>query len=189
MLLPLLGIAVSLIHTASPVRFVNDTSIALSKVVTPTILHTPVIGVKSIMVADSIVVEKGKHTLTLYAAGMPVRTYQIALGKQPKGDKIRMGDNRTPEGLFRIDYKNPDSKYHMSLHISYPDEAHIERARRMGYKAGGDIMIHGLPKQFESFGAAQAEYDWTEGCIAVTNQEIEEIWRAVPQGSPIEIKP
>ncbi len=139
--------------------------------------------------ADSIVVEKSKRTLTLYLAGVPVRTYDVALGKQPAGDKVRIGDGRTPEGLFRIDFKNPQSKYHMALHISYPDAAHLQRANALGVSPGGDIMVHGLPPAFKNVGAAHRDYDWTEGCIAVTDEEIEEIWRAVPPGSPIQIKP
>src|SRR5215471_15261581 len=95
---------------------VHDTATSRSVVGTPTILRTPVVGVRSFITADSIVVEKQKRRLTLYQLGIPVRTYQIALGKQPVGDKLRAGDNRTPEGTFYIDYKNPDSKYHMALH-------------------------------------------------------------------------
>ncbi len=158
-------------------------------IATPTILHTPVVGIKSFVIADSIVVEKQKHTLTLYQQGLPVRTYQVALGRSPVGDKVKMGDNRTPEGVFHIDFKNPQSKYHMALHISYPDAAHAERARSLGVAPGGDVMIHGLPAQYADLGAEHRTYDWTEGCIAVTNAEIEEIWRAVPQGAPIQIKP
>lgn len=161
-----------------------------SKVATPTISrHAPAVGIKSVVIADSIVVEKAKHTLTLFQAGFPVRTYQIALGKQPTGDKIRIGDNRTPEGTFFIDYKNPQSRFHRSLHISYPDVAHAQRANALGVSPGGDVMIHGLPPQYAAVGAAHREFDWTEGCIAVTDQEIEEIWAAVPKGAPIHIKP
>lgn len=183
MLLPLLGVFALL--SAAP----RDTSTTISKIVTPTISRTPVIGIKAQLIADSIVVEKTKHTLTLFEAGFPVRTYQIALGKQPKGDKIKAGDGRTPEGLFHIDSRNPQSKYHMSLHISYPDAAHLERSRSLGASAGGDIMIHGLPPAYADIGAEHVKYNWTEGCIAVTDAEIEEIWRAVPNGAAIQIKP
>jgi murein L,D-transpeptidase YafK len=183
MLLSLLGAAA--FFSATP----RDTATFRHAIVTPTISHTPVVGVKSIVMADSIVVEKQAHTLTLFFGGIPVRTYQVALGKQPKGDKIRIGDGRTPEGLYHIDARNPDSKYHMSLHISYPDVAHAQRAAALGVAPGGDIMIHGLPAAFADYGAAHRETDWTEGCIAVTDQEIEEIWRAVPNGAPIQIKP
>ena len=189
MLLPLLGTtaAVFSFHSAG-VRAPGDTSI-LTRAASPTITHTPVVGIKSHIIADSIVVEKSKHTLTLFEMGMPVHTYQVALGPQPTGDKVRMGDGRTPEGLYHIDYKNPQSKYHMALHISYPDAAHLQRASALGVSPGGDIMIHGLPPAYKSIGADQSKYDWTEGCIAVTDAEIEQIWAAVPQGVPIQIKP
>lgn len=183
MLLPLLG-AVALL-SAAPL----DTATTRPVVATPTVDRTPVIRIRSTLIADSIVVEKRKHRMTLYQAGFLVGTYRIALGKQPVGDKLEVGDNRTPEGLFHIDFKNPDSRYHLALHISYPDAAHKARARARGVRAGGDVMIHGLPAAYANMGATHAQYDWTEGCIAVTNAEIEQIWRAVPSGSPIQIKP
>ena len=138
--------------------------------------------------ADSIVLEKKKHTLTLFAAGAPVRSYLVALGN-PAGDKQRQGDRRTPEGVFRIDSRNPGSKYHLALHISYPDAAHAASAKAKGVSPGGDIMIHGLAPQFAAAGALHRTHDWTEGCIALTNDEIEEIWIAVRDGTPIQIKP
>src|SRR5205814_9047784 len=99
---------------------------------TPTVHRAPVVGVRGVLVADSIVVEKEKRTLTLFREGIPVRSYPVALGKQPSGDKIRLGDGRTPEGVFHIDFRNAQSKYHMSLHISYPDVAHVRRAVALG---------------------------------------------------------
>jgi murein L,D-transpeptidase YafK len=113
----------------------------------------------------------------------------VALGRNPIGDKVRRGDAKTPEGLFHIEGRNPGSKYHLSLRISYPDAAHSARAARMGVAPGGDIMIHGLPDAFATVGALHRQQDWTEGCVAVTNAEIEEIWRAIPDGAPILIKP
>jgi murein L,D-transpeptidase YafK len=183
MLLSLFG-AAALMFAAS-----RDTSVARPSVASPTVVRTPVVGIRGTVVADSIVVEKQRRRLTLYQAGFPVGVYRIALGKDPVGDKREIGDNRTPEGLFHIDYKNPSSKYHLALHISYPDAAHIARARARGVKAGGDVMIHGLPAAYADLGGKHTDYDWTEGCIAVTNAEIEQIWRAVPNGSPIQIKP
>ena len=183
MLLPLLGIAALLSSAA------RDTSTTRTTIVTPTVTHSPAVGVKGQFFADSIVVEKTKHTLTLFQSGFPIRTYQVALGKEPTGDKVKIGDNRTPEGVFRIDFRNPQSKYHKSLHISYPDAAHMQRASALGVQAGGDIMIHGLPPAYASLGAEHSQYDWTNGCIAVTDKEIEEIWRAVPDGAVIQIKP
>jgi murein L,D-transpeptidase YafK len=182
MLLPLLAAAL----VFSPAR---DSSLSRTMIATPTITRTPVTGVKGVLEADSMVVEKQRRTLTPYQQGVPVRTYQIALGKEPTGDKIRIGDNRTPEGVFHIDFRNPQSKYHKALHISYPDAAHVQRASALGVPAGGDIMIHGLPPAYAKLGPAHREYDWTNGCIAVTDDEIEEIWAAVPNGAMIEIRP
>jgi len=139
--------------------------------------------------ADSIVVEKSKHQLSLYANGTLVRQYLVALGGRPVGDKVKVGDRRTPEGVYRIEARNAGSRYHRALRISYPDAAHRARARALGVSPGGDIMIHGLPDRQAWVGAAHRDFDWTEGCIAVTNQEIEEIWSAVPVGTPIHIKP
>jgi murein L,D-transpeptidase YafK len=138
---------------------------------------------------DSIRVEKAAHRLTLFQRGRSARTYLVALGQQPVGDKVRRGDMRTPEGRFTIEARNPQSKYHRALRISYPDAAHRERARRLGVSPGGDIMIHGLPPRQASVGAAHRDFDWTEGCIALTNEEIEELWTAVPVGTPIHILP
>ena len=167
----------------------RDSSLSHTTVVTPTITTTPATGVKGVLAADSMVVEKQRHTLTLFQQGVAVRTYQIALGKQPTGDKERIGDNKTPEGVFYIDFRNAQSKFHKALHISYPDVAHMQRAKALGVATGGDIMIHGLPPAYSSLGAAHREFDWTNGCIAVTDEEIEEIWRAVPNGAAIQIKP
>ena len=147
------------------------------------------VGIASAITADSIVVEKSKRTLTLFLEGTAVRSYKVALGKQPVGDKIKIGDNRTPEGMFYIDFKKPESRYYKSLHISYPDAAHKARASKLGVRAGGDIMIHGLPTEYAKVGKEHVQFDWTEGCIAVTNAEIDEIWRAIPMGAVIQIKP
>ena len=123
----------ALLGTALPLLFAaGDTSFRIASVPSPTITTTPVVDIRSRLVADSIVVEKGRRTLTLFQAGFPVRMYKIALGKQPVGDKIQRGDGRTPEGVYRIDFKNPQSKYHMALHVSYPDAAHLQRANQLG---------------------------------------------------------
>lgn len=142
-----------------------------------------------IQMVDSLVLRKRSHVLTLYERGVPVRRYLVALGRQPEGDKQYLGDQRTPEGVFHIVERNPASRYHLALRLSYPDSAHRARAAALGRSPGGDIMIHGLPDEYADVGAAHREDDWTEGCIAVTNAEIEEIWRLVLVGSPIEIEP
>ena len=138
---------------------------------------------------DSIRVEKSAHRLSLFQRGRLARTYMVALGQEPVGDKVRRGDMRTPEGRFLIEARNPQSKYHRALRISYPDAAHRARARQLGVSPGGDIMIHGLPPRQAWVGAAHRDFDWTEGCIALTNEEIEELWSAVPVGTPIHILP
>lgn len=141
------------------------------------------------VLADSLVLDKSDRQLTLFYRGEVVQTYGVALGKNPVGDKVRRGDGRTPEGLYYIQGRNPQSKFHLSLRISYPDASHRLNAAKRGVSPGGDIMIHGLPKAFATVGALHRQQDWTEGCVAVTNEEIEEIWRAVPNGARILIKP
>jgi len=139
--------------------------------------------------ADRIVVYKARRTMELYHNGHVIKTYKIALGPHSVGPKTRQGDHRTPEGRYRIDARNAHSKFHLSLHISYPDPADRERARKLGVSPGGDIMIHGVPDRFAYLGSLQANYDWTDGCIAVSNSEIEEIWKLVPIGTEVEINP
>lgn len=151
----------------------------------PTTMLKPATPVR----ADSVVVEKAARRLTLFYQGEPVRVYFVALGRNPVGDKVQRGDLRTPEGLFTIEGRNPQSKYYKALRISYPDVRHASRAAKLGVSAGGDIMIHGLGGQVAKLGAGHRLKDWTEGCIAVTNEEIDELFAAVPVGSPIEIKP
>lgn len=140
-------------------------------------------------IADSIVVDKRERQLTLFYRGVPVRSYFVALGARPVGDKERAGDQRTPEGLFHVSAHNPASKFHRALRISYPSAAHVARAQALGVDPGGDIMIHGLPLEFKDAGRDHVKNDWTNGCVALTNEEIEEIWRAVPDGTPVHIKP
>jgi murein L,D-transpeptidase YafK len=139
--------------------------------------------------ADSIVIEKKAHRMTLYHMGRPMRTYLVALGGQPVGDKLSAGDRRTPEGVFSIEGRNPYSDYHLSLRISYPDAAHRLRAEALGVSPGNNIMIHGLPNGKGRVGAYHRTVDWTNGCIALTDEEIEEIWSVVPIGTPVHIKP
>jgi L,D-peptidoglycan transpeptidase YkuD (ErfK/YbiS/YcfS/YnhG family) len=138
---------------------------------------------------DRILIEKGERRLTLFAKGEAVKTYRIALGGNPIGPKERQGDNKTPEGTYVIDARNMGSSYHLSLHISYPNEKDKKRARELGVSPGGDIMIHGVKNGFSWVGNAHAEVDWTKGCIAVTDEEIEEIARVAPNGTVVEIRP
>ena len=121
--------------------------------------------------------------------GEVFKTYRVALGKHPMGPKIQEGDMRTPEGLYRIDGRYAKSQFHKALHVSYPNASDRERARRLGVKPGSDILIHGLPNGQGFIGKAHLRSDWTWGCIAVTDKEIEEIWQLVPNGTVVEIRP
>jgi tetratricopeptide (TPR) repeat protein len=139
--------------------------------------------------ADKILIEKKERRLTLFAKGEVLKTYKIALGGDPIGPKERQGDNKTPEGTYIIDARNRDSRYHLALHISYPNESDKRRARELGVSPGGDIMIHGIKNGFSWVGDGQAEVDWTRGCIAVTDEEIKEIAKLAPNGTVVEIRP
>lgn len=137
---------------------------------------------------DRIVIVKSAHMMTLISHGEVIRAYKVALG-DPKGPKVQQGDKKTPEGVYFVDGKNAHSLFHRALHLSYPNAADRERARTLGVNPGGDIEIHGLPKQYAWMGAAHRSIDWTTGCIAVTNPEIDEIWDEVGVGTPVEIRP
>ena len=137
--------------------------------------------------ADRIIVHKKEHTLELMHKGNVLKTYKVALGRK-SGVKPQEGDLRTPEGAYLIDSRNARSSCHRSLHISYPNAVDRARARKLGVSPGGDISIHGLPG-YGYIGPAHRQHDWTYGCIAVTDEEIEEIWKLVDNGTPIEILP
>jgi murein L,D-transpeptidase YafK len=138
---------------------------------------------------DSLLILKKDHVLQLIAGGKVVRTYRVALGTGGLAPKQREGDARTPEGHYIIDNRNAASAYHKALHISYPNSEDRQRAARLGVSPGGAVMIHGLPNGKGYIGAAHRLYDWTLGCVAVTDQEIDEIWQLVPVGTPVEIRP
>jgi len=140
-------------------------------------------------VADRVLVEKSARRLTLLKNGSTLKTYSVALGRAPIGAKEYEGDQRTPEGIYSIDFHKPDSDYHLALHVSYPEERDIDRAAAQGLSAGSDIMIHGLPNGRGWIGRFHRRNDWTAGCVAVTDFEIEEIYQAVPDGTPIELRP
>jgi murein L,D-transpeptidase YafK len=133
--------------------------------------------------ADLVVVQKSERRLILAAGGKALADYTVNLGFQPEGHKAQERDGRTPEGEYFIDRRNHRSDYHLSLGISYPNPADVARARAMGVDPGGDIFIHGSPTRPEDRG----KRDWTAGCIAVTDRQIEEIWQMVPLGTRITI--
>lgn len=140
-------------------------------------------------VADRVLVEKSARRLTLMQNGSALKTYRVALGRAPVGPKEYEGDQRTPEGIYSIDFHKPDSDYHLALHISYPEQRDIDRAGAQGLSAGSDIMIHGLPNGRGWIGRFHRRSDWTAGCLAVADFEIEEIYRVVPDGTPVELRP
>lgn len=138
---------------------------------------------------DKLVVYKSKRQLLAYSKGQLLKTYKISLGRQPIGDKEFEGDKKTPEGLYFINDKNPKSGYHKNLGISYPDRNDIENAQRLGKPTGGEVKIHGLRNRTGFISKFHRWYDWTLGCIAVTDKEIDELYNAVKIGTQIEIKP
>lgn len=138
---------------------------------------------------DQVVVSKHERTLSLLSQGKVVRTYKVSLGTVPVGPKQQEGDHKTPEGHYILDRRNAKSKFYKAIHISYPNEDDRRLAAQRGASSGGDIMLHGLPNGFGWLGALHLSMDWTDGCIAVTDQEMDEIWELVPDGTPIEIKP
>jgi murein L,D-transpeptidase YafK len=139
--------------------------------------------------ADSILILKKDHLMQLLAGGRVIRTYKVALGQGGLAPKEREGDARTPEGRYTIDSRNAASAYHKALHISYPNGDDRRRAAKLGVSPGGAVMIHGLPNGKGWVGATHRLYDWTLGCVAVTDPEIDEIWNLVPVGTPVEIRP
>ncbi|OWV77362.1 hypothetical protein ATY76_00010 [Rhizobium sp. R339] len=138
--------------------------------------------------ADAVLIDKTSHRMTLFSGGQTLRTYAVSLGRGGPEAKTREGDNRTPEGNYRIDGRNPRSAFHLSLHISYPDSSDVAAAAARGEKPGSDIMIHGIRNGLGWVGTFHRWVDWTAGCVAITNAEMEEIWRVVPDGTPVEIK-
>lgn len=138
---------------------------------------------------DKVIVYKDERKMMLLRNGEVLKTYRISLGKNPVGSKEKEGDKKTPEGRYVLDWKNPNSKYHLSIHISYPNDDDKRNARLKGVPPGGDIMIHGCPNGLGWNWKYYKVNDWTDGCIAVSNEEIEEIWNVVENGTEIEIFP
>jgi murein L,D-transpeptidase YafK len=139
--------------------------------------------------ADGVLVVKSERKLYLLRNGQPFRTYRVALGLNPTGHKEREGDYRTPEGRYTLVRRNPESEFFLSLGISYPDESDLKRAKRNGVKPGGSIMIHGLPNVPKRAMAWYQTADWTNGCIALSNDDMLEVWLLTRNNIPIEIRP
>ena len=147
-------------------------------------LHKPVTGH-----ADRVVIDKTEHMMTLYTKGQVLQTYRVSLGRGNGDAKQQRGDHETPVGLYAIDARNAHSRFHLALHISYPNAQDREHARELGVPAGGDIMIHAVEPQFAWLGRIQSAVDWTDGCIAVTDRQMDEVWALVNVGTPVEIRP
>jgi murein L,D-transpeptidase YafK len=139
--------------------------------------------------ADLVRVVKREKRLYLIRNGEVLASFRVAFGASPMGHKERQGDERTPEGRYVLDYKNAGSKYYKSIHISYPNAQDREHARKLGVDPGGDIMIHGQPNGREVFTPITQLFNWTDGCIALSNNNMEIVWKAVDAGTPIEILP
>jgi murein L,D-transpeptidase YafK len=144
---------------------------------------------EDIWLADRVLVVKSERKLYLLRGGRALRSYGISLGGSPAGHKLEEGDQRTPEGDYVIDWRNPGSDFYMSMHISYPNTLDLHDARREGRDPGGMIMIHGLPNDSAPTRSDYLDEDWTDGCIAVSNQAMIDIWLSVGDNTPITIRP
>lgn len=143
----------------------------------------------SVGAADRIVITKSARSLTLINGSRVLKTYHVALGRNPIGEKTRAGDHRTPEGEYIVDSKKSASRFFRALHLSYPNETDRARARELHVNPGGNVEIHGIENGLGWIGSLHQRVDWTDGCIAVTDSEIDEIWKAVPVGTKVEIRP
>ncbi|MDJ0721632.1 MAG: L,D-transpeptidase family protein [Desulfobacterales bacterium] len=139
--------------------------------------------------ADLVLVVKSEKRLYLLQNGDVVASFRVAFGRNPNGHKEQQGDERTPEGRYVLDHKNPHSNFYKSIHISYPDAADHARARKKGVDPGGDIMIHGQRNGYERWEWFTQLVNWTDGCIALKNRDMDFVWNAVKVGTPIEIRP
>jgi murein L,D-transpeptidase YafK len=153
------------------------------------LLSVTVVEAAAAAIADRVVVIKSERVLHLMKNGAPFQSFMVALGPKPRGHKVMEGDERTPEGSYILDFKNPDSAFYKSIRISYPNAADLRRAAAIGVSPGGLIMIHGLPNESTLPPSLVQTFNWTDGCIAVTNPEMELIWQSVEPGTPIDILP
>ncbi len=170
-----IGLALTFVLTAlaGPVEARSNSQFAALPVVKP----------------DRLVVLKAERKLVLMRGDNVVKVYNVALGRYPDGAKERQGDAKTPEGTYTIDYRLRKSSFYRAIHISYPNARDMAAARMRGEDPGGKIMIHGLANGWSAKQIGHPWLDWTQGCIAVTNREMDELWRLVDLGTPIEIHP
>lgn len=140
-------------------------------------------------IADKVVVVKNVARLYLMRKENEIASFKVKFGSNPKGHKQQQGDGRTPEGTYILDYKNASSSFYKSIHISYPNANDRANARRLGVSPGGNIMIHGQPNGWGRFSPIIQLFNWTDGCIALSDSDMDRVWKAVEVGTPIEIKP
>lgn len=162
----------------------QKSSLLLLSLLTPALINA-----SDFPVADLVVVEKDKRELHLLADGEIFRTFKIALGIVPEGDKKQEGDFKTPEGRYLLDARNPNSEFFLSIHISYPSPADRRESAELGVSPGSAIMIHGQPNEPSRSETYYRTQDWTNGCIAVSNSDMIDIWLMTPDNTPIEIRP
>lgn len=170
-----MGLTITVVVSTSAMAYVKEAPTNNPK----TVLNTVII--------DKVFVDKSARTLQLLSDSKVIKSYHIALGGNPVGHKQQQGDKRTPTGSYTLDYKNEKSKFYRSIHVSYPNATDKARAKSRGVSPGGDIMIHGQKNGFGHLAAMNQQRDWTDGCIAVANDEMNEIMDAVALGIPIEI--
>jgi len=162
----------------------------LAALLLPSLLYTQApLRSEDLLQADKVVVVKAERKLYLMHQGRSLKWFWIALGRYPSGPKVKAGDGRTPEGLYRITGRDSDSTFYRALHLSYPNSVDSERANELGVDPGGGVMIHAVPDDYEPKGPGERMIDWTNGCIAVTNADLDEIWARVPDGTRVEILP
>lgn len=152
--------------------------------------YTAIAELKAPVLVDRILVEKSKNKLHLLANGKLVKSYFVSLGFSPTGHKAQEGDGKTPEGVYKIEYKNPNSAFYLALKVSYPNDFDEYFAKNHKVRPGGFIMVHGFPKNEDERRKVEivhGKVNWTEGCMGMTNSEIEEVFSLVPEGTPIEI--
>lgn len=153
------------------------------------VLNWPAAPLPNGYTVDRILIEKQKHTLTMFQGMRPIVVYRVSLGMSPHGHKLKEGDDRTPEGIYHVEEKNSQSGYYLSLQLTYPELEDIIRAESLGFTPGFDIAIHGLKNGFGWLGKLHRIHDWTYGCISVTNTEMKRIFHSVETGTLVEIRP
>ena len=138
---------------------------------------------------DKVLVLKSQHKMILFRGGEEICSYRVSIGRSPVGPKEKAGDHKTPEGSYVLDRKNSKSGFHLAIHVSYPNSLDRQRAARAGVDPGGEIMVHGIKNRLGWLGRFHRLADWTDGCIALTNAEMDQFWNLVAEGTPIEIRP